>query len=329
MGGGRCFFTPNTTAGSCRTDDIDALALAKDLGYTVFTDRAAFDKKQKLPYLGLFTEGHMSYDIDRDATKEPSLAEMAIKGLNDLLAASKKNKKGFFVMVEASRIDHAGHANDPVGHLHDILAYNKAMLAMREWINEHEHDSPTTLISTADHECGGLTVGTSIDGPPEYWYAPEHFKTAKSTPGPLSAKWKAYAGSDQKSFLKTSIYGAYGIVAPTDAELTQGIALKDSTAKFEKYLSDALSSRLGIHFATGGHTGVDVTLYGWGKNIEKFTGQRENSDVGHFIANQLGLDLGSVTQKLQRNETWLKEWVKPKTVDGVKVARRSLAHHHN
>lgn len=118
LGGGRCFFTPNTTANSCRDDGIDGLALAKDLGYTVFSDRKTFDSKDlKMPYLGLFTEDHMSYEADRDAAKEPSLKEMAIRGLNDLYAATEDSEKGFFVMVEASRIDHAGHANDPVGRL--------------------------------------------------------------------------------------------------------------------------------------------------------------------------------------------------------------------
>ena len=47
---------------------------------------------------------HMSFEIDRDPKKEPSLTEMAIKGLNDLYKATKESKEGFFVMVEASRI---------------------------------------------------------------------------------------------------------------------------------------------------------------------------------------------------------------------------------
>lgn len=36
-------------------------------------------------------------------------------------------ENGFFLMVEASRVDHAGHANDAAAHLHDILAFNEAM----------------------------------------------------------------------------------------------------------------------------------------------------------------------------------------------------------
>ncbi|KAF8537482.1 alkaline-phosphatase-like protein [Trichophaea hybrida] len=326
LGGGRCFFTPNTTATSCRKDSIDALALAKGLGYTVFSDRKTFDsKKLTMPYLGLFTDDHMSYEADRDPTKEPSLKEMAIRGINDLYAASKDSEKGFFVLVEASRIDHAGHANDPVGHLYDILAYNSAMLAMRQWIDKHP-DSPTTLISTADHECGGLTVGVEIDSAPDYWYAPEHFSSASATSGSLAAKWAAYTGSDLRGYLKTEIFGKYGITTPTEEEYSEGLALK-ADKEFAKVLTKSLSKRLGVNWATGGHTAADVTLYGWGVGVQSFRGMRENNEVGLFIAKQLGLKLEGVTERLQKNESWVKEWVMPK--EGGKVVRRGVKGHHH
>lgn len=52
----------------------------------------------------------MSYNIDRDPKKEPSLAEMSKKALSILSKASKKDKKGFFLMIEGSRIDMAAHS---------------------------------------------------------------------------------------------------------------------------------------------------------------------------------------------------------------------------
>lgn len=59
----------------------------------------------------------MMYEIDRqqDPQQEPSLLEMVETALNSLDRASKWSFKGYFLMIEASRIDHAGHANDPVG----------------------------------------------------------------------------------------------------------------------------------------------------------------------------------------------------------------------
>lgn len=36
-----------------------------------------------------------------------------------------QNPKGFFLMVEGSKIDWTAHANDPEGLVTDILAYDK------------------------------------------------------------------------------------------------------------------------------------------------------------------------------------------------------------
>ena len=64
------------------------------------------------PVLGLFAPSHMSYDIDRNASVQPSLRQMAEKAIS-LLSG---NKRGFFLMVEGSRIDMAGHDNgNPMG----------------------------------------------------------------------------------------------------------------------------------------------------------------------------------------------------------------------
>ncbi|CAG8812181.1 17088_t:CDS:1, partial [Gigaspora rosea] len=44
IGGGRCFFLPNSTTGSCRSDDRDLVAEAKNSGFTYFSSRDEFDK---------------------------------------------------------------------------------------------------------------------------------------------------------------------------------------------------------------------------------------------------------------------------------------------
>lgn len=55
----------------------------------------------------------MDYEIDRNPAEQPSLAEMTKKAL-DLL---KDSEKGFFLMVEGSQIDVAGHLNDPAAQV--------------------------------------------------------------------------------------------------------------------------------------------------------------------------------------------------------------------
>jgi alkaline phosphatase len=107
LGGGRCFFLPQNVPGSCRHDDVDVLKMANKNGFSYIQSRKEFDKlkpKAKLPLLGLFHLDHMNYEIDRDEKLEPSLAEMTTKTLDILTHATRNNDKGFFLMVEGSRI---------------------------------------------------------------------------------------------------------------------------------------------------------------------------------------------------------------------------------
>lgn len=108
LGGGRCFFLPNTTTGSCRKDTKDVIAIGRKNGYNVFSDRAGFDglqegKNATKPYLGIFTSGHMAYEVDRNNSKEPSLLEMSKTALNTLKKWSEEKNTGYFIMIEAAR----------------------------------------------------------------------------------------------------------------------------------------------------------------------------------------------------------------------------------
>ena len=76
LGGGLGFFVPNTTKGSTRPDDLDVLAYARKQGYKVILDRAGFDALQygngmnaTKPYIGLFTNSHMSYEVGAKGTQ--------------------------------------------------------------------------------------------------------------------------------------------------------------------------------------------------------------------------------------------------------------------
>src|SRR4051812_31593080 len=162
--------------------------------------------------------GHMSYEIDRQDSLEPSLLEMTKTALTSLENATKKSRRGispsvhssqfltrnlkltfpgYFIMIEASRIDHAGHSNDPVGHLHDTIQYNEVMDFVRSWIDKHPD---TTMLSAADHECGGLTLPG---------YNPLILKAANASAEALGSAFSKYTGPDPASFLKTVIFPSY------------------------------------------------------------------------------------------------------------------------
>jgi alkaline phosphatase len=87
----------------------------------------------------------MQYEFDRakDAGGEPSLSEMTVKAI-DVLSS---NKKGYFLMVEAGRIDHSHHAGNAYRALTDSIELSNAVRSALSKINLQE----TLVIVTADH----------------------------------------------------------------------------------------------------------------------------------------------------------------------------------
>ena len=160
MGGGRRHFLPRDEAFNSpdaassiegdRTDGRDLTAEWQTMyenGVYVF-DQSGFDgldTETTEKVFALFNESHMQYEADRsnDIAGEPSIAEMtsaAIKVLDN-------NEKGFFLMVESGRIDHAHHAGNAYGALHDTIAFAEAVDAADKLTD----DEDTLIIVTADH----------------------------------------------------------------------------------------------------------------------------------------------------------------------------------
>ena len=131
----------------------------------------------------------MSYSIDRNPKVQPSLAEMAQTALEFLHSATKGSKKGFFLLIEGSRIDMASHSNDPVGHVHDVLAFNAAFQVAKTFIDQ----VGGVLISTSDHETGGITVGRQVTTTyPEYVWYPEVLANASHSMDFLGSQIASY-----------------------------------------------------------------------------------------------------------------------------------------
>jgi alkaline phosphatase len=181
LGGGRCHFLPNSSGvDSCRGDDVDVVEIAKRKhGWSYAGDRAGFDAMQggknvSLPALGLFAYYDVPFEIDRKhmADVYPSLSEMAVTALTALDEATKDSDQGFFLMIEGSRIDHAGHINDPAAQVREVLEYDKAFKAVLDYLKDSETDG--LLVATSDHETGGLSTA---------WRKHMHFPNVATRPG--------------------------------------------------------------------------------------------------------------------------------------------------
>ena len=200
------------------------------------------------------------------------------------------------------------------------------MKEVTKWIDAHS-DSPTIMLSTADHECGGLTLGIELDAPPDYWWAPQYLQQSTASVELLAAEYKKFNGTGEDEYVK-NLYSRYGVKNPTTVELADAKRLKiDSSLGF--VLAQALNSRLGINFATKGHSAVDVSLFGYGKGHEEFIGSHENTEVAGFVTKKLGLKLEPITKKLQAQKDWVKNIVQPQAGDLNKREGGRLANHHH
>jgi alkaline phosphatase len=95
--------------------------------------------------MGLFEPSHMKFDADRsrDPGKEPSLQEMTALAIKQLSA----NDQGYFLLVEAGRIDHAHHLSNAYRALADTVALSEAV----QWVVDNVNLEQTLIIVTADH----------------------------------------------------------------------------------------------------------------------------------------------------------------------------------
>ncbi|CAO3609314.1 unnamed protein product [Mucor hiemalis] len=313
FGGGLCEFQSNTTEGSCRQDDKDLIKEGKnDFGWELVTTRKEFDnldENTKVPLMGLFAPHHMAYAIDNDLSVQPSLTEMTEKALSILKRSTENSKDGFFLMIEGSRIDMAAHVNDASSQYREVLEYQQTVEYVMDFVDKNPG---TILISTSDHETGGLTVGRQItDLYPEYEWNPKAIDGVKSSSEVLSWKWaKAILDKeDTKEYLlKNIIEEGLGIKNITKNEFDNLWSWKSSGSSIEFFatrLSDLVSKRAQIGWTTMGHTAVDVNIYAYGHKSESLRGSHENTDIGDFIVDYLKLDLEDITKKLNRDKGFI------------------------
>ncbi|MEK5407068.1 alkaline phosphatase [Paenibacillus sp. FSL W8-0439] len=283
LGGGGKFLEP---AG--RKDGQDLIAQIKDQGYDFVTTPEGLKNSTSSKLWGSFSPEALAYDLDRDVSKEPSLAEMTTKAIDVL----SKNDKGFFLMVEGSKVDWAAHANDPTGIISDVLSFDEAVKVALDYAKQNQN---TVVVAVTDHGNGGLTIGSS-DTTSNYDKTPlasfiDPLKKAKLTGEGLEAKLNA-----DRSNIKEVLSTYFGITDLSDEEVK---TIKDAKEGSMNYaVGPIISKRANIGWTTGGHTGGDVVLYTYAPNGDRPSGVIDNTDVNKYMTRVLGLDLDTVSKQL-------------------------------
>lgn len=235
-------------------------------------DFDAIDAGSGVRILGLFEPSHMRYEADRgaDAAGEPSLAEMTAKAIDVL----SRNKDGFFLMVEAGRIDHAHHDGNAARALKDAQALSEAVAAARAKTSEKD----TLIIVTADH---GHTLvfqgypkkGNDILG----LAADEVAPPATDAEGHILAR-------DGKPYT-TLVYGN----GPGSVFLGQNKAGERPAPTAEEAAALGYRQQALIPAESETHGGQDVTIYASGPRAYLLGGVVEQNYVFHVIDDALDL----------------------------------------
>lgn len=155
---GSGFLKPSTTADKKEVPSI--FPIIEEAGYTVargldeYKAKAADAKKMVLIQKEGATPSSLPYAIDRK-DGDLSLAEITESAVSFL---TKGNSKGFFLMVEGGKIDWACHSNDLATTFEEVIDLDNAVKVAYEFYKKHPKE--TLIVVTADHETGGVGLGT-------------------------------------------------------------------------------------------------------------------------------------------------------------------------
>jgi alkaline phosphatase len=156
-GGG--FLKPTTTADKKEAPSI--FPIFEKNGYTIargldeYKSKAAKADKMILIQKEGAEPSCLPYAIDRKEG-DLTLAEITESAISFL---TKGKDKGFFLMVEGGKIDWACHSNDPATTFNEVVDMDNAVRVAYEFYKKHPKE--TLIVITADHETGGLGLGTA------------------------------------------------------------------------------------------------------------------------------------------------------------------------
>ena len=320
---------PANKKGNAAAFKGNALELIRKNGYKVVETRQAFDALTPADGKVLAINGWlqddkaMPYDMDR--TKEDiSLAEFTQKGI-----ALLENPNGFFMMVEAGKIDWACHANDAAAAVKDTLALDKAVEKAYAFYKAHPRE--TLIVVTGDHECGGMSLGFAGTKYETYFDVLKHqtmsYKNFDLTV--MKALRKGEGSAPCFDDVKVDITRAFGLVFPARnpntgeksaaasdnplllaphevARLEAAFARtmageKEKSSDPEAYLlyggynpltvtiTHILNQKAGIAWTSYKHTGVPISTSAIGVGADAYMGAYENTGIALKLMGVMGM----------------------------------------
>jgi alkaline phosphatase len=265
----------------------------KNEGYGLFLkDINGFRNYQGDKMWALFADKDMAYDVDRDPVQEPSLAEMTEVAINKL----SKNKNGFFLMVEGSKVDWAAHANDPRAIISDMLAFDKACGVAIDYAKKVGN---TVVVIVPDHGNSGISLGCSRCANYSFLTKDQLFANVNQYKTSADGLIKALHETKPEN-IRSKVLELTGIALTDDqyqqllkcgdynlSTLTDEQRMKGST--LTETVTDILVNNTCFGFTTHGHTGEEVFLAVYDPRPNRLMGHHTNIELNHYLRNSLGL----------------------------------------
>jgi len=264
MGGGKSHFTPFDAKRNPkgRGDGRDLIAELGARGYFVANTRA--DMQSALPnrkFVGIYADSHLDYASKR-RPEQPTLAEMTAKAI-ELLST---NQKGFFLMVEGGKIDHALHDTNARNALVETVAFDEAIQTAVDRMRALDPGLENTLIVvTADHDHTMVLNGYPKRGNPVLDIVRGY------------ANGEPTRDADGKTFT-TLVFGNGPNRPDVRADVDSATAL-----------SEGYHQETGVRWSSESHGGGDVKLYATGAGSAPFKGTIENTRVFDLMKAAFGL----------------------------------------
>ena len=275
LGGGRSQFLPRERSDPEYPDIKGRRADGRDLvaewqarhpaGRTVW-NRAEFDAVdpgETRSLLGLFEPSHMQFELERskDKSGEPSLAAMTEKAI----AILARNAKGYVLLVEGGRIDHAHHLGNAHRALVDTIALSDAVRAARKQTSAED----TLILVTADHGHVLTIAGYPTRGNPILGKVVENDERGEA---------RSDFATDRNGLPYTTLGYQNG---PGVRKMRPDLSTVDTTEP--EFRQEAL-----VPLAAETHSGEDVPVYAGGPGAALFHGVQEQSYLYHAIVEALG-----------------------------------------
>ncbi|MFC3094643.1 alkaline phosphatase [Alteromonas sediminis] len=252
LGGGTDYFI---------REDRDLVAQFIDAGYQYSDDYnklATYPSGQNV--LGLFAPVGLPWALDdRRENRLAFLTKQAIRHL--------ENENGFFLLVEASQVDWAGHANDVASAMAEMHDLAMTMAFLQDYVEENPD---TLVVLTADHSTGGLTIGAGGD----YRWEPLWLKAMNASAVTVAQQFPLE--ENPVEYVSETLGFRLN---ETEAEAIVALVTEEDVRARHKGVTKILDERTNTGWTTSGHTGVDVEVFAMGPGRASFLGHMDNTDI--------------------------------------------------